>query len=239
VNGVTEPLIPKTIHYCWFGSASLPKLAIKCIKSWERHLPDYEIIRWDERNFDININRYVREAYRSGKYAFVSDVARLHALFNSGGIYMDVDVEVIKNLDKFLCHKAFTGFEDPVSIPTGIMASIRQHDLFKELLDYYDDKIFIRDDGSYDTTTNVSIITNLLLRYGLKSDNTLQEVNNLVIYPRTFFCPLNCNDSKSFFSNETHTIHHFAGSWLTRRQRRLARSIFWEYYYNIHDTIFR
>ena len=108
--------IPKVIHYCWFGRGKLPKLAKKCIKSWKKYLPDYKIIEWNEDNFDINSNQYVREAYEAKKYAFVSDYVRLYALYNYGGIYMDTDVEVIKSLDEFLIHEAFSGFESPKDI---------------------------------------------------------------------------------------------------------------------------
>ena len=126
--------IPKVIHYCWFGKNKLSKSAKKCIKSWKKHLPNYEIIEWNENNFDINCNEYVREAYKSKKYAFVSDYARIYALYNYGGIYMDTDVEVIKSLDKFLCNDAFAGLENEYSIQTAVMGCCKGNLLFKEFL---------------------------------------------------------------------------------------------------------
>ena len=124
-------MIPKIIHYCWFGGNPLPPLALKCIESWKKYCPDYEIKIWDESNFDININKYATEAYEAKKWAFVSDVARLWVLYNYGGIYMDTDLEVIKPLDEFLYHKAFSGFEDEVNIPTGIIASEKNNNWIK------------------------------------------------------------------------------------------------------------
>lgn len=111
-------MIPKIIHYCWFGRGKMPKLALKCLKSWNKYCSDYKVICWNEDNFDINSNQYVKEAYESRKYAFVSDYVRLYALYNYGGVYMDTDVEVIKNIDKFLAEKAFTGFESETYVTT-------------------------------------------------------------------------------------------------------------------------
>lgn len=116
-------MIPKKIHYCWFGKGKMPELALKCIESWRVNLPDYELKEWNENSFDINSNFYVKEAYESRKFAFVTDYVRLYALYTEGGIYMDTDVEVLKNLDPFLDLPAFSGFEDNVHIPTGIMAA--------------------------------------------------------------------------------------------------------------------
>lgn len=212
--------IPKVIHYCWFGRGKKPKLAKKCIKSWKKYLYDYEIIEWNEDNFDINCNQYVKEAYEVKKYAFVSDYVRLYALYNYGGIYMDTDVEVIKSLDEFLIHEAFSGFESPEFIPTGIMACVKGYKLFEEFLNYYNDRRFVKDDGSYDTTTNVVIMTGICEKYGLIKNNKLQTINGFTLYPKTYFCPLNCNNKESDFSDKTYTIHHFAGSWISKAEKK-------------------
>ena len=212
--------IPKVIHYCWFGRGEKPKLAKKCIKSWKKYLPDYEIIEWNEENFDINSNQYVKEAYESKKYAFVSDYVRLYALCNYGGIYMDTDVEVVKPLDEFLIHDAFSGFESLQDAMTGIMGCEKEFELFKEFLDYYTDRSFIKENGELDTTTNVRIMNNILRKYGLVSNNELQVVNKLTIYPKTYFCPLTFNSSESDFSDNTYTIHHFSGSWHSKEEKK-------------------
>ncbi|MBQ7544534.1 MAG: hypothetical protein IJT02_06275 [Synergistaceae bacterium] len=140
-------MIPKVIHYCWFGGKPLPELAQKCLASWEKFCPDYEIVRWDESNFNVNCCDYVREAYEAKKWAFVSDYARLKVLVDNGGVYMDTDVEVIKPLDEFLVHEAFSGFESEKAIPTGIMACEKGFAPFAEMLADYHTRHFYRRGG--------------------------------------------------------------------------------------------
>ena len=206
--------IPKKIHYCWFGGKELPKLAKKCIESWKKYCPDYEIIEWNENNFDINMNTYVKEAYENKKWAFVTDYVRLYALYNYGGIYMDTDVEVVRNLDEFLENESFFGFEDSSHVSTGIMASKKNNQLIKEIINHYDTRNFIMKDGKLDMTTNVIIITEILSKKGLKKNNKKQTIEGLTIYPSEFFCPLDCNSKKLRKTRNTHAIHWFSGSWL-------------------------
>lgn len=207
-------MIPKIIHYCWFGHGKLPELAVKCIDSWKKFLPDYEIKEWNEDNFDLNFSPFVKEAYECRKFAFVSDVARLYALYTDGGIYMDTDVEVLKPLDVFLKHNAFSGFENNNCVPTGIMGSEKNSVWARENLDYYKNRHFIKPDGSWDTTTNVTIITNYMLSRGLKPINKYQEFRGLItMYPNDFFCPKDHATGKIHLTENTYTIHHFSGSW--------------------------
>lgn len=212
-------MIPKTIHYCWFGRGPLPDIAEKCIESWKNVLSDYEIVRWDEDSFDINSNSYVREAYESRKFAFVSDYVRLYALYTQGGVYMDTDVEVLKSLDGYLFHEAFSGFENVYSIPTGIMACEKGFKGFGELLRWYDKKHFLLSDGSMDTTTNVETITNYYLKRGLKRDNSFQVVEGFALYPNIVFCPYKHEIGSRCFSR-TVTIHHKYGSWIPPEERK-------------------
>lgn len=213
--------IPKTIHYCWFGHGKLPELAIKCIESWKKKLPDYKIIEWNEDNFDVNCNEYVKEAYNSKKYAFVSDYVRLYALYNEGGIYMDTDVEVLKSLDPFLNHKAFSGFENNNSIPTGIMASVAKNKWIKILLDEYSDIHFIKKDGTLDTTTNVTRITNKTKdNYKIKLNDTLQDLGDVVFYPHEYFCPKDWETGIINITDKTYTIHHFNASWHSKKEKK-------------------
>ena len=208
-------MIPKIIHYCWFGRGKMPKLAKKCIKSWKKYCPDYEIKEWNEDNFDLDMYPYVREAYDNRKFAFVTDVVRLYALYHEGGIYMDTDVEVIKPLDPFLKHTAFSGFEDETMVPTGIMASEKGGRWAKENLEYYIGRHFLKPDGTPDTTTNVVVITNYMLSHGLQQNNTLQDFPGFItMYPKDYFCPKSYEDLKIYKTKNTVTIHHFAGSWL-------------------------
>jgi len=212
-------MIPKTIHYCWFGRGNMPDLAQRCIESWQTVLPDYEIVRWDEDTFDVSSNRYVREAYEARKFAFVSDYVRLHALYTKGGVYMDTDVEVLKPLDAFLDNKAFSGFENVHSIPTGIMASEKGFSGFGDLLEAYESKRFLKPDGSLDITTNVEMITDYYLARGLVRDNTFQVVEGFALYPNVVFCPYKHEIGSRWFEESTVTIHHKNGSWLTDKVR--------------------
>nr|WP_285815460.1 glycosyltransferase [Phocaeicola sartorii] len=206
-------MIPKIIHYCWFGGKELPKFALKCIESWRKYLPDYEIKEWNESNFNIDMYRYTREAYESGKFAFVSDVARLYALYTEGGIYMDTDVEVLKSFDGFLGNIAFSGFEMENLITTGILASEKGGTWVKENLDSYSGRCFVKNDGSLDLTTNVAAITELMMKKGLRRDNTYQNFEGLVaIYPKDYFSPL--EHSLLTITENTVCIHHYEGSWI-------------------------
>lgn len=222
-------MIPKVIHYCWFGGNPLPPLAKKCIESWKKFCPDYEIKEWNEDNFDLNYNDYVREAYEAKKWAFITDVVRLYALVSEGGIYMDTDVEVIKPLDVFLSHVAFSGFESEINVPTGIMASEKNGKWAKENLEYYNGRHFKLPDGTYDMTTNVEIITNYMLSYGLKRNNTLQDFKGLIsLYPNEYFSPMSAATKITRITDNTYTIHHFNGSWRSKKDRlksKLMRSL--------------
>lgn len=210
-------MIPKKIHYCWFGKNPFPELAVKCIESWKQYCPDYEIKEWNEENFDLNCCAYVKEAYRARKWAFVTDYVRLYAMVNEGGIYMDTDVEVIKPLDKFLDNVSFSGFETDKTIPTGIMASEKGFPFFSQLLDEYHQKHFMIK-NQYDLTTNVTMITNFCKKFGFIANNEKQSICNFTIYPKDYFCPKDYRTGKICLTDNTHAIHHFNGSWLSEKQ---------------------
>lgn len=213
-------MIPKIIHYCWFGNGELTKLAQKCIASWEKYCPEYTIKRWDENVFDVSSNRYVKEAYEAGKWAFVTDYVRLYALLREGGIYMDTDVEVVKSLDTFLNHKAFSGFQKTKEIPTGIMAGEAGFGLFQELLNDYEDRSFILPGKRYNDTNNVTYITNTCLLKGLKLNNQYQEIEGFALYPSDYFCAKDYLTGELKMTDRTCTIHHFAGSWVSPKIRK-------------------
>jgi hypothetical protein len=214
-NEVTQKnMIPKTIHYVWFGGNPLPELAQKCIASWKKYCPEYEIVEWNETNFDVNYCPYAKEAYEEKKWAFVSDVARLYALVNYGGIYMDTDVEVLKPLDDLLVYDAVSGFESEKDIPTGLMAARKDQVLFKELLDEYNSIHFRNDDGSLDLTPNVTRITNTCLKYGFVPNNTKQTVNGFTLLPKDYLCPKDYSTKELNITDNTLVIHHFEGSWI-------------------------
>lgn len=217
-------MIPKIIHYCWFGRGAMPPLAKKCIATWKKYLPDYHIKEWNEDNFDLSLFPFTEEAYRQKKYAFVTDVVRLYALYTEGGIYMDTDVEVLKSLDAFLSHPAFSGFEEETKVPTGIMGAEKGSLWAKENLDYYCGRHFVKEDGALDLTTNVKIITDYMVRHGLLRNNTYQDFPGLVVmYPTEYFCPLNPRTRRIEKTVNTVTIHHFMGSWVERTPAHLSR----------------
>lgn len=207
-------MIPKKIHYCWFGRGEKPELIKKCIESWRHYLVDYQIIEWNEDNFDVNSNTFTKQAYEQKKYAFVSDYVRLKVLYDNGGIYMDTDVEVLKPFpDIFLENKAFSGFESITNVPTGIMACEKSFKLFGEFMDYYKDKSFIGESGNLNSVTNVDIITNILVKYGLKRNNTKQTIREFTLYPKDYFCPLEDGTGIMNKTDNTYTIHWFSKTW--------------------------
>ena len=213
-NSRKRSIVPKIIHYCWFGRGKIPEKEAKCMESWSLYCPDYMIKFWNEDNFDIRCNRYVYEAYMEKKYAFVSDYVRLWAIYNYGGIYLDTDVELLKNLDAFLVHKAFSGFESRYYIPTGIMGGEKNSDYFKYLLSYYDNRHFIVN-GKPDLTTNVVTITQMTKeRYNLKIHNGYIDFDDGVMYPQEVFCPIDISTKAKNITRNTYSIHWFSGTWL-------------------------
>ena len=207
-------MIPKKIHYCWFGHGEMPELAVRCIRSWHQYLPDYEYKLWNEDNFDIESVPYVKEAYDAKKFAFVTDYVRLWALYTEGGVYMDTDVEIIKPLDDLLHLTAFTGYEGSKQQPpvTGLMASIAGGEWVKEQLDSYEDAHFINPDGSFDMKTNTLRISEIMRANGFVTDGKYHQYKDLHVFPSDYFCPRQTTGEYLITSN-TYCDHHFLGSW--------------------------
>lgn len=219
-NIIQESMIPKIIHYCWFGNNPKPQLIEKCIASWEKKCPDWEIIEWNEHNFDIYCNVFCRQAYENKKWAFVSDYARFYVLNMFGGVYLDTDVEVIKPLDVFLSNKLFAGYETDNWVAPGlILGSIPEHPILKKLLDLYDNISFINEDGSENCKTVGKFFTAVLNDYGFKLNGKYQELEGVAIYPKDFFCPLNDLTGVMKKTKNTHTIHWYSKSWLPTKIR--------------------
>lgn len=217
-------MIPKTIHYCWFGGNPLPEKDRKCIESWRKMCPDYKIIRWDETNYDVSKNEYMKEAYEAKKWGFVPDFGRLDIIYNYGGIYLDTDVELVKNLDDLLECKAFMGFEDGVHVNPGLcIAAEPHHEAIKELLEIYKDRKFKLDDGVLDLTASPIMNTDMLIKMGLKSNNQKQVVNGVTIFPTDYFCPKNFNTGELRVTENTYGIHWFNASWSTAWDKRIMR----------------
>lgn len=214
--------IPKTIHYCWFGKNDLPPLVKKCIKSWHKYLPDYEFKLWDEQSFDITSNKWCQEAYKQKKYAFVADYVRLKVLYEQGGIYLDTDIQLYKSLNPFLSNEAFMGFERDEILSMGVMGFKKNNKIIKELLDYYDQEFNLNIVNKLESNANIT--TQILSeKYGLSRNNAKQIIENINIYPKTFFNPMD------YFGNwdkspETVCVHLYMGSWLPEQeQKKLKR----------------
>lgn len=214
-------MIPKIIHYCWFGGKPLPKDAEKCVLSWKKFFPDYEIKRWDESNFDVNSIQYTEEAYRAGKYAFVSDYARFWILYKYGGLYFDTDVEVIRSLDDIVRKGNFLGVEQQndtmITVAPGLGFGVsKNHPFFAEMISKYQQSHFLCPDGSFCLKNIVEITTESLLNKGLKNTADVQECYGFTIYPKDFFCPIDYQTRELKVTDNTRTIHHYAESWVPR-----------------------
>lgn len=212
--------IPKIIHYCWFGRNEKPEIVTKCIESWKNILRDYEIIEWNEENFDINCNQYVKEAYENKKYAFVSDYVRVNALYNIGGIYLDTDVEVFKSLDVFLDEDSFWGFEEKNYIATSTIGAKKGNKLIKQFLDFYEGKSYIEMIKNLETSTNVQIVTRIFKEIGFKMNGEKQTIDNIgTIYPQAYFSPYDYINYYNKKTDKTYTIHHFYKSWISPKDK--------------------
>lgn len=218
--------IPKTIHYIWLGTRELDKTSLKCMQSWEKYLPDYEVVRWgDKECIDIiNANTYARQAYESRKFAFVSDYLRVYILYHYGGIYMDTDVQVFKKLDCFLDDNAFSSFENSTMIPTALMASEKGNAWMKMLLEDYNSRDFIDKKGKMDLTTNVEVITRLSKTMGF-IPNAQEQVfgPGVHIYTKDYFCPIDTYGNQDVFTDNTFAAHLYNGSWRSPLRQRLSR----------------
>lgn len=212
--------IPKIIHYCWFGNKEKPDIVKKCIDSWKKNLQDYKIIEWNERNFDINKNIFIKEAYKAKKYAFVSDYVRTYVLYNYGGFYLDTDTEIFKSLNIFLDNETVWGYEEKNYIATSLIGAKKKNRLIKEFLDSYNTKKFLNENGEYNLETNVYVITKILENHGLKLDGKYQKIQKVgTFYPQEYFSPydyINCIEKKT---DNTYAIHHFYKSWLPKNTR--------------------
>jgi eps7I len=215
-------MIPKVIHYCWFGGKPLPKIAVRCIESWKKMMPDCEIKEWNENNYDVHKIPYMHQAYEYKKYAFVADYARFDIINQYGGIYLDIDVEIIKPFNELLeSNESFSGFENEKGqVNTGlILASEANNILLEEILNYYKRMSFLDEANNLNLTTVVLHFTEILKRHGLVSENKLQHLDHITIYPTEYFNPMETGTFQVRITENTRTIHHFNGSWLSPYRR--------------------
>ena len=214
--------IPKVIHFCWISN-DYPELVVKCMESWKRNLPEYEIKRWDSSNFDFNACQFVKEAYEAKKYAFVSDYVRLYVLYHYGGIYLDTDIEVLRNFDDLLDNSAFTSFENDYSIAAWIFGSEKGNPLFAEFLKYYEERPFKLKDGTYDMAPNPYPLTKICIEHGLVLNNKTQKIENMTVYSMDYFCPYNHISDTLNISENSYCIHYFNGGWFSKKQKTRVR----------------
>lgn len=205
-------MIPKIIHYCWFGGNSLPNDAKKCIASWKKFFPGYEIKEWNESNFDVNCCDYVKEAYAAKKWAFVSDYARFWILYHEGGLYFDTDVEVIKDMSDIIAKGAFMGCEtDNKCVPGLGLGANPGLGLYKEILDYYE-KIHFFIEGNT-TETVVTHTSKILKSHGWVGNGEIEQIEGVTIYPPEYFCPMDYKTGKLDITPNTRSIHWYTASW--------------------------
>ncbi len=230
-------MIPKIIHYCWFGGKPLPPLAERCIASWTKWLPDYEIRRWDESNFDINAIKYTRQAYARGKYAFVSDYARFWILYKYGGIYFDTDVEVVGDMTQIIADGPFMGCENEAAplknpellgVASGLgLGALPGMEIYEKFLKYYESIKFIKANGEIDSDTVVSKITRILCSEGLRNTSDIQEIAGIRIYPKVYFCPGDEERASGNYHPLTVSAHHYNASWRDQDFNRRVQNPVW------------
>lgn len=207
-------MIPKIIHYCWFGNNSKPEVALKCIETWKKYFPGWKIIEWNEDNYDMGANQYLIDAYEAKRWAFVSDIARLDILYQYGGIYLDIDVEFLKPLpEKYLEYEGILGFEYTHTIAPGLIMGVEKQNLFvKKILDsYIGERFYVNKDGWYKTIN--TRITDELVKDGLIKDNTFQVVDGFHIFPSEYFCGYNTDVREPEITENTICWHHYLSSW--------------------------
>lgn len=221
-------MIPKVINYCWFGRNPLPDSVLKCMDSWKKYCPDYEIKQWNEDNFDIGKSEYAKEAYEAKKWAFVSDYARLDIIYNNGGIYLDTDVELIRNLDPLLKNKCFLGIEQPSHlISTGLgFGAEKKNENIKEMLDEYKNTHFTLKKDIFDKTPCPYRNTNPFYKYGFNKEiKNVTDFNGARIYPPEYFCPFERKLNKLTITENTYSIHNFGSSWISDEEKQLYSNI--------------
>lgn len=229
-------MIPKIIHYCWFGNGPMPEKEKKCIESWKKFFPEYKIKRWDETNFDYSSCKFARQAYEKKQYAFVSDYARAKVLFEEGGLYLDTDVEILKPFPEMVDGSGFMGFERRHFIGTAVIAAEKNNQVIKKLLEYYEQHEFLMKDGSMDNIANVSVLTDVLREYDLQLGGERQTVAGFEIFNREFFYPKKLDEDKFRITDETCAIHRCSNSWMSERERKRGNSKLW---INVGRPIFR
>lgn len=217
-------MIPKKIHYCWFGGNPIPEKDKKCIESWKKFCPDYEIIEWNESNYDLSKNQYMQDAYKEQKWGFVPDYARFDIIYTHGGFYLDTDVELIQPLDSLRSNTAYLGFEGGIWVNGGIgFGAEAGNPMIQGLRDMYERLSFYSEDGEMNLTPSPYYITDFLVKHGLQRNNTEQYIESVHIYPTEFFAAKDYDTGKVHKTQNTISIHQYNASWKTPKQKMIYR----------------
>ena len=221
-----EQKIPKTIHYCWFGKKEIPYRYRTWMESWSRFCPDYEIIQWNEQNYDIHKNKFISQAYEQGKWAFVSDYVRLDIIHEYGGVYLDTDVELLKNIDEMLMNDGFCGFESRQYVAYGLgFGSPKHNEIVNAIKEYYESTCFVLDDGTLNQINCPIIQTEIMKGYGLICNGKFQIVNGMAVYPSRILCGMSPHSFRLERNPAAYAIHHYAASWVSDMQRDSKQAV--------------
>ncbi len=223
-------MIPKIIHYCWFGGGPKSENMLKCIASWKEFCPDYEIREWTEKECDINCLPYVKEAYEAKAWGFVPDYLRLWIIYNHGGIYLDTDVQIIRSLDPLLENESFMGFERGAKnfVAAGLgFGAEKGSKVIKFLMEQYHDMHFLNEDGTYNRTPAPIYTTERLDSMGLDrtTGDKVQHLDGMTIYPAEYFCPKDFSTFEIYATENTYSIHHFDASWFNKDEKLHHRKV--------------
>lgn len=225
-----KPVIPKVIHYCWFGETEIPEQNREWMASWKKYCPDYEIIEWNEKNYDFKKNRFMLEAYQAGKWGFISDYARLDIVYNYGGIYLDTDVEIIKSLDELLYQDAFMGVDGTKRISSGLGFGAKPYfPLLKELMYEYDNRSFYNDEGVMELIPCPKTERCFFNSKGYINNGECQEIDGLIVYPEKVLSGKCVFTGKIEPTEHTFSVHHYDGSW-DLGEKKMRRNDLWELY---------
>ncbi len=212
-------MIPKVIHYCWFGNKKIPRRFKRYIKTWKKYCPDYEIKEWNETNYNTNQNLFIQEAAKAKKWAFVSDYLRFDVLEKYGGIYLDIDVELLKSFDPLLKYSGFCGFECSNYVNFGSAVGSEPHNpIIKEMKEYIQELHYSKE--TFKNETGPIIQTKIFMKHGMKNDQTEQEIEGFHIFPPEYFCPMNYSQIIDNLTKNTYSIHHFAATWFDKKELR-------------------
>lgn len=223
--------IPKIIHFCWLGGKEKPASVKKCIESWKKYCPDFEIKEWNESNLDLYCNSFASQAYEAKAWGFVPDYYRLKIVYDYGGVYLDTDVELRKSLTPLLAYRAFAGFEAGTASNGNAYVNFGQgfgaekgNSIIKKHLQLYSNMQYLRDDGSYNRTPSPQYTTRILKEYGLDTmSNTIQDLGDIVVFPVDYFCPIDYSTGRKRITKNTYSIHHFSASWHNEVEREERR----------------